>query len=387
MLNKNSPEPLYKQLCDILRSEISELPENSRFYSERALCEMYRVSQPVVRRALAILESEGLIIRLSSQGTFVKKGFGVGGRRAKMKIGVVSPLSAFPGHHVLSETIRGVSEIASRQKREVVILDDGNPALDINSMALKVKQHLEDIDGFIWISGIITREERLPGWFRSEPERHVFVNLLISEGEYTCVAAYYWGAQYSLTKKIISSGFKKIGYIGGPYDRLASHLRYQGMVRAMEEKGLDINSSSIRPFSTEEGYSAGYKTAMEIMGAKDAPEVIMCWSDFIANGAVSALKEKGIDIPGEVGVAGFDDRDIAVQMHPTLTTCRQPYYELGKTAAKSLFEQLDGSFSPGSSCFVPCPVILRESIRIGRESLKGASGAPVETETAGGGRR
>ena len=81
----------------------------------------------------------------------------------------------------------------------------------------------------------------------------------------------------------------------------------------------------------------------------------------MAIGGYFAIKEAGLDIPGDISVIGYDDHDhLAEHLHPPLSTMRLPYYEMGHWAATQILEQRTGSLQPQT--FVPCPLVPRASI-------------------------
>ncbi len=374
-LTSGSLEPLYKQLYEILKDEIKALPENAKFSSERQLCARFKVSQPVVRRALSMLEYEGYIVRISSQGTFVRKQTGGLSSARTMKIGVFAPLSV-PYKHIV-ESIKGINEVAGENNLEILFIEDEHPdIIDLSQMAARAREHIDIVDGIIWVSGVTAEIDLLPRVFTETPSRHVFINLIISDGKFTCVVADYASAEYSLTKKIISLGYNNIGYIGGPEDRLSGRLRYEGFLRAMKESGLEINPACVYSYSPDSVYNTGYEAVNKMIKGGIMPQIIIAWNDFMASGAISALKEHAYRVPEDIGVAGFDDIDIAVQMKPTLTTVAQPSYELGKTAARFIVDQINGRINPGNICYTPCPIVIRESCeeKIG-ESARGVGAA------------
>lgn len=377
-LNPGSADPLYKQLFRILSRDVDSFPPGGKFHSERMLCGMFGVSQPVVRTALSLLETEGRIVRVSAKGTFVRGE--PPARAAAMKIGVVFPMTYYARH---VEAVKGISEVAFENNLEVVLLEDEIP-VDIcaRRKSEQFSRHMDSVDGMIWVSGILGQIASLPPEFMKTAERHAFINLLVEGGLYTSVVADYGSAEYALAGKIISAGCGDLGFIGGPEGRLASRMRYGGFARAMDEAGLRADSRLVIPYSDGFGYMDGYRAAMRMAGAVPAPRVTMAATDYMAAGAAAALRERGYSVPGEAGVAGFDDSEIAVQMEPRLTTVRPPYHELGRVAAGLLLNQLAGRAKAGISCYVPCRLVFRESCGVPPERRAKPEKALAESAAA-----
>ncbi len=360
-LNAESSRPLYQQLFETLRKDITNLPGNVKYHSERQLCEIYNVSQPVVRRSLSMLEDEGYIMRVPCKGTFVRDKVNRTPAKRKLKIGVVAPLSF---HDRSIEALKGISEIALGHDWDWMLLEHQkhySSVVDVSAITGMMEKYINKVDGLIWLSANLGKVGSLPEAFRKTASRHVFINLEVSDRRYTCVSADYLHAEYALTQEIIDLGYRRVGYIGGPEERLASRLRYEGFVKAMEDRKVEINPEYVIPYLKDFHSRSRYEVAREIVESRALPEVFLSNSDFIAAGLVPALNEKNYRVPADIAVAGFDNSEIAEQMEPHLTTVQIPYYELGKTAARFLLDQLTGLSEPGSICYAPCRVVLRES--------------------------
>jgi DNA-binding LacI/PurR family transcriptional regulator len=81
----------------------------------------------------------------------------------------------------------------------------------------------------------------------------------------------------------------------------------------------------------------------------------------MALGAIYAIQEAGLNVPADVAVVGYDDRDLAGWVRPGLTTIRMPSYEMGQTAAQLLLYQLDEASEPLNAAQVPGQLIIRDS--------------------------
>jgi LacI family transcriptional regulator len=95
-------------------------------------------------------------------------------------------------------------------------------------------------------------------------------------------------------------------------------------------------------------------------GGRELPRAIVCANDQTALGVIHALARRGIDIPGDVAVTGFDDVPVARHLHPPLTTVRQPIRELGATAFEVLYSRISaGGGEP--DVMLPVRLMVRES--------------------------
>lgn len=144
---------------------------------------------------------------------------------------------------------------------------------------------------------------------------------------------------FEATKHLIDNGCNKIACMLGPEDSYDSQKRYEGYQIAMENGGKELNSDLIiRSDFTENG---GYQAMMTLLG-KNEFDGIVCLNDEMAIGTIKAAKEKGLSIPNDVSVIGFDDIILASYMQPSLSTVCHPNYEWGVQAANCIFGVLEG---------------------------------------------
>lgn len=147
------------------------------------------------------------------------------------------------------------------------------------------------------------------------------------------------GAQMAV-EHLIDKGHKRIGLIGGFKDISASRERLKGYRYAMEMNSLEINESYIK--SGDFKRETGHVMMHELLKLKPAPTAVFAVNDLLALGAIQAIKEEGLSIPGDVAVIGFDDIEFASLPEIQLTTVSQPKYDMGRMAVDTLLEILAG---------------------------------------------
>ncbi len=152
-------------------------------------------------------------------------------------------------------------------------------------------------------------------------------------------AAHFSGAR-SVTAHLVSLGHRRIGMIGGPEDWLASQSRLAGHASALSEAGVLPSPelcSSIEPTS-----DWGYSTAARLLDLPERPTALVTFNDKAAVGALRAAYERGLRVPEDLSIAGFDDVYLSSSTVPMLTTVRQPLGELGRMAVSLLMRLMDG---------------------------------------------
>jgi LacI family transcriptional regulator, galactose operon repressor len=160
----------------------------------------------------------------------------------------------------------------------------------------------------------------------------------IAEGIPVVCAAHASGATQA-TAHLLELGHRRIGAIGGPEGRLATHERLRGYHAALAGAGVLPDPALFRysDFNVE----GGRKEADWLLSLPDPPTAIFAFNDAMAIGAMQALAARGLKVPADVSVVGFDDTIQAAIAVPALTTVRQPLAEQGRTAVSLLLRQIE----------------------------------------------
>jgi LacI family transcriptional regulator len=160
----------------------------------------------------------------------------------------------------------------------------------------------------------------------------------IAEGIPVVSAAHASGATQA-TAHLLGLGHQRIGAIGGPQGRVATDDRLRGYHAALAGAGVLPDPALFRysDFTVE----GGRKEAEWLLQLPDPPTAIFAFNDAMAIGAIQALTARGLRVPDDVSVVGFDDTVQAGIAVPALTTMRQPLAELGRTAASLLLRQIE----------------------------------------------
>jgi len=148
-------------------------------------------------------------------------------------------------------------------------------------------------------------------------------------------------------------------YLSGPADSPDDAERWEGFCQALEARGVDASTVPIlRGDFTRE---AGRAAAAELVAGERMPRAIVCANDQTALGLMEALQARGIRVPEDVLVTGFDGIEAGALATPRLTTIRQPMDDLGRAAIQVMARRLDDRDQPPLSIRLPVKVLLRES--------------------------
>jgi LacI family transcriptional regulator len=167
-------------------------------------------------------------------------------------------------------------------------------------------------------------------------------------------------AMCELVQALVDRGFRKFGFLGGLSHTLDNQERFAGFADTLQKNGILFDQKNYYHGNYRE--KSGYQAGKLMVLGNDLPEVLVCANDNMAIGAIKALEERGVKVPEQVSITGFDDSDTAALAG--LTTISIPRYESGYLAAKELLEMIHGS--EGSSTIkISAAVKWRKTVREG----------------------
>jgi LacI family transcriptional regulator len=166
-------------------------------------------------------------------------------------------------------------------------------------------------------------------------------------------------AAEEMTDYLVDLGHRRIGFIIGHLDHGQSHDRLGGYRASLRKHGIAFDESLVKQgtFDYESGYSCGH----ELLRTTPRPTAIFASNDPMALGVLTAAHETGIDVPGELSVAGFDDSPMARYAWPPLTTVRQPITEVARIATEVLVQTMQGRLEGETEQRLRAEVVRRAS--------------------------
>jgi LacI family transcriptional regulator, galactose operon repressor len=173
------------------------------------------------------------------------------------------------------------------------------------------------------------------------------------------VGATNWAGGLAATDHLLGLGHRRIGAITGPPEYLCSRARVDGYRSALERAGVPADPTLIRHGDFQ--HEGGFMRCNELLDLPGPPTAIFAGSDQQALGVIEAARQRGMRVPQDLSVVGFDDLPAARWVSPPLTTVRQPLAEMGKVAAEMLGELIEGIPLRSRRVELSTELIVRES--------------------------
>jgi LacI family transcriptional regulator len=139
-------------------------------------------------------------------------------------------------------------------------------------------------------------------------------------------------------KHLIDAGHKRIAHVTGPEALFTVRERLEGYRRALDEAGLPFDASLVLFGAYDRRF--GHLAAAELIARETPPTAVFAGSDYLAVGMLETLRDRGLDVPRDVSIVGFDDMEFASLLMPPITTLRQSAREIGRAGVAILLAML-----------------------------------------------
>lgn len=160
---------------------------------------------------------------------------------------------------------------------------------------------------------------------------------------------------------LIDSGHERIATIAGPPDSFSTRERLKAFRHAVTEHSLTPSEELVEEGDWE--YESGYHAVGKLLERDRRITAIFAMNDLMAVGAMDAIRAHGLEVPTDISVVGFDNRDASAYCHPRLTTVELPLREMGTAAARTLIDLIGRHRPEEHNVTLPCRLVERESVR------------------------
>ncbi len=161
-------------------------------------------------------------------------------------------------------------------------------------------------------------------------------------------------------KHLADEGHKRVAYISGDDEETSAQERLYGYIRALDLFGFDKDESLVIKNSAGR-IDSGFKAMEMILDNTSHPTAVVAYNDIIAIGAMQAIQQRGLSVPKDISIIGFDDIGLASEVLPPLTTMHVPKRTLGTVAVRKLFNLIQGKNNSVTKVLLPARLIIRKS--------------------------
>lgn len=278
------------------------------------------------------------VLRIVEEQQFVPSITASGMRKRSRLIGVLIPDLTWP---LIPELMRGIGEVVGGTSYELILysITDANHEKDRSDV-------IDRIVGTRLAAGLLAVFPGRSARHLAELHSRDFPVVLIDDQGLPPEGTPWIGADnrlgaYEATRHLIRLGHQRIAHIQGPLKYRVSHDRYQGYCDALKEAGISLDPALVMEGDFMPPAGRACTHALLDLPAWERPTAIFAGSDYMAYGAISAIEQRGLRVPEDVAVVGFDDNPSSAHMEPALTTVRQPFYEMGRRACEMLLALVD----------------------------------------------
>ena len=365
-IRRNVQDSMQTQVENFILGKIesNEWPIGSKIPSERDLSMKLEVSRTTVRNAIQELTTRGMFDRKIGQGTFVCRRLGAGQSAkpsAKGTFGYVickerslrKPISSEAFYF---DVFAGIEEESVRSGRHMLFsyLDERNA-----DEVAAFRSFLDKVDG------LVIEEARDPAFLDMIERSGVPAALLAPTATHErldCVTMDIGAGVRKAIRFMTGLGHERIGIVNGPLSLESARVRFAAWKEEMRTMGGALDESLA---CGGEGWSAeaGYAAMDALIERRHDVTAVFCANDLLAVGALSALAKRGLRVPEDVSVVGFDDSELARHSAPSLTTMRIYSREMARSAVRRVLERIEGGALPPVRLEYPIDLIVRESCK------------------------
>lgn len=325
-----SRQTTLKDIADALNVSISTV--------SRALKDSYQIGPATKKKIIELARSMDYIPNPLALGLLKNRLF---------TVGVIVPKI---GYHYNSAAISGMEEVLNRQGYSVMICQS-NESYDqevvhvknlvssrVDGIIASLAESTSDVSHFVY-----AQEKGIPVIFFDRVPEYLRASRIMVDNEAGAIVA---------VEHLIACGKRKIAYIAGPRHLRISAIRCKGYKNALQKHRLPIDPGLI--IYCEFSGDMGYKACQQMIARGQVFDGIFAVNDRACAGVLASLHENNIRVPEDVAVIGFNDEPFDVYLRPSLTTIRQPAFEIGKEAARIFLDEREFDLEN----FMPQTVVL-----------------------------
>ena len=351
----------YQAVINYIEGQIAAqvLRPGDKLPSENELAEQFGISRQTVRKAIGMLEEEGIVRRVKGSGTYLSFD-----RRENLEQkNSIAVVTTYVDSYIFPKTIQGIENVLFESGYSVQISFTNN-TLEREKSILEDLLSRDDVAGVIvegTKSGLPNPNLPLYRQLLSRKVPVLFINTYYPELDAPHVSLNDVEAARKAVQYLIDHGHRDIGAIL-KLDDGQGRQRYLGYLSAMYAAGLSVTDSRMVWIDTDESKQLAYCTD-KLLNRVEACTALFCYNDQIAFQLIRILTGKGIRVPQDVSIISIDDSDLALHSEVPITSLPHPKEKLGAKAAEILLQLIAGRKKDATFEF-DTRVVERESVAV-----------------------
>lgn len=343
-------KPKYKLVENHIKKAIKEKAFSGKLPGERTLANELGYSYMTVRKAISNLVSQGLLYRVPTKGTFV-----AGRKESRKQTHAIG--------YFLDDSIKGgvtspyyslifgalEKEVASKGYCLVYFSNSIQDDLDIT---------ISKLDGVI-ASCFPNTESIIHDINNLVPV--VVIDNSSADKSIPSVVLDNFTAVLDSFEYLISLGHRRIGFIQGMDNSDLGKDRYSAYRYGLSKH--DIRYEKKYVYKGDFSIESGFKGAEYLLNNKSSPSAILCANDSMAVGAIRSIHQKGLRVPKDISIIGFDDIKMAAHIYPPLTTVAVPIAQIIKSSVSLLIQFIENKDLDNKHIALPAKLVVRDSCR------------------------
>lgn len=327
--------------------DVAKLAEVSISTVSRVINDSKPVSPEARRRVLHAIETLGYEPNEIARSLVTKKSNLIGV--------VVNDI----GNHYVSQIVRGIEEIGRMYNYDIIVSSSyGNAETELKFLQLlKTKQ----VEGIILVSEIVN--QAVVDYIKKSKLEFMYLNRYYRVSELPTVYLDNKKASKMMMDYLIELGHRKILYLSQEIDDDGAIEKEK--IEVYKESMASIDEEPILIQINNHGIDGGYKIGRDILKLKEKMGVtaVFCCQDELAIGLMNYFYDNDINVPDDISVSGYGDINVASIYRPTLTTIKEPFYDLGAISIRRMLKKLIGEPIDEDKIVLPIRLIKRESCK------------------------
>ncbi len=344
----NKSKPKYLLVEEKIRQAIKNKQIDNKLPGERTLAKEYGYSYMTIRKAVDNLVAKGILYKLPTKGTFVADR-----KTAKKKTKIIGyfldkSIAAGLTSPYYSLIFDSLEKQASKHGYSLIYFSDAGDGSSL--------RHLNNVDGVI--ISCFPRIENIV----HEINKHVPVVVMDNSSSDKTIPSVIIDNFNGVTKSVdylCSLGHKRIGFMTGLEDSDVGKNRFAGYQRGLSNHGIKLNEKLV--FRGDYSFESGVNGADYFFSLNNPPTAIICANDAMAIAVIREAVQRGLSVPDDISIMGFDDISVASHITPPLTTLAAPIEEITEMAFNMLISLINGEKTESRHIALPATPVIRGS--------------------------